>query len=458
MAADPLTTEGVTRLLSKHLEPGARCLAAVRDPAGNGQETWFLDIVEAGRPRPLVLRRSADGSLGWTDRALEFEVLRAVRRHGFPVPEVLWLETVPSSLGRPYFVMERMPGAALGRTDPTRDSIAEQLGTQLARLHRLPVEGLGLGFEPLASGAAGARAELARWRGRYLSERLEPVPLLAALIACMERTAPTGEEPAALLWGDPGPHNVLTGVGRITALLDWELAHVGHPLDDLGAAVWAARGQLDPEPMVRAYEAEAGVAVDRVALRWFECLACISRSVMVIEGARAFVEGRSSRPALAGLGLHLLAENLERAAGLAGWPAPGTAAAPAAGPAAQGLRPDTAEIARGLERFLDEEVLPTVEDRALRRGLKEGAALLETVALRGDLEPAVQAARVAADSALLEDLAGAGLMGANLEQVAVEAERREELIDLRDRVRAHLLEDLALARTLIKPLDELYSR
>ena len=326
MAGDALTTEGVNRLLGKHLAPGARCLAAVRGPAGNGQETWFLDVVEAGRPRPLVLRRSADGSLGWTDRALEFEVLRAVRRHGFPVPEVLWLETVPSSLERPYFVMERMPGAPLGRTDPTRDSVAEELGTQLARLHRLPVEGLGLGFEPLASGVEGARAELARWRRRYLAERLEPVPLLAALIASMEGTVPTGEEPAALLWGDPGPHNVLTGDGRITALLDWELAHVGHPLDDLGAAVWAARGQLDPEPMVRAYEVEAGVAVDRVALGWFECLACISRSVMVIEGARAFVEGRSSRPALAGLGLHLLAENLERAAALAGWPAPEAAA------------------------------------------------------------------------------------------------------------------------------------
>ena len=99
-----------------------------------------------------------------------------------------------------------------------------------------------------------------------------------------------------------------------------------------------------------------------------------------------------------------------------------------------------------------------MEDRALRRGLKEGAALLETVALRGELESAVQAARASGDSALLEDLAGAGLPGVDLEQLAVEVERREELTDFRARVRVHLLEDLALARTLIEPLDELYSR
>ena len=54
----------------------------------------------------------------------------------------------------------------------------------------------------------------------------------------------------ALLWGDAGPHNLLVADGRITALLDWELAHLGHPLEDLGAAQWACFDVLDPDAIL----------------------------------------------------------------------------------------------------------------------------------------------------------------------------------------------------------------
>ena len=118
------------------------------------------------------------------------------------------------------------------------------------------------------------------------------LPLLGALIAWLDSNLPAAEAPVALLWGDPGPHNVLVADGELTALLDWELSHLGHPLDDLGACLWATRGQIDGEQVLQAYERSRGGPVDRTALRWFECLACVSRSVMVIEGMRAFAEGR----------------------------------------------------------------------------------------------------------------------------------------------------------------------
>ena len=98
-----------------------------------------------------------------------------MRPHGFPVPEVLWLETVPSSLGRPYFVMER--DARRSRSDgPTRGPRRPWPSSWARRSPACtgcPVEGLALGFEPPASGGWGARAELARWRERYLAERLD---------------------------------------------------------------------------------------------------------------------------------------------------------------------------------------------------------------------------------------------------------------------------------------------
>jgi aminoglycoside phosphotransferase (APT) family kinase protein len=465
VVADVLTPDDLTPLLREHIGPGTRCTSVVRGPLGNGQETWFVEVDGGGPQAGLVLRRSAEGgALPWTDRALEFSVLRAVEPHGLPVPAALWLETAPSSLGRPYLVMERAPGAPLGRADrETRRAVARQLGLALAQLHALPLEQLELALPRPPDGAAAARNELGRWRDRYRSARLSAVPLLGAMLAWLEVNAPEGDAPVVLLWGDPGPHNVLVAEGRLSALLDWELAHLGHPLDDLGAAVWACAGMLDPQLVVDAYESEGGAPVDRDALRWFECLACVSRSVMLLEGNRAYAEGRTVRPAMAGLGLELLASCLERAARAAGWPEAAAASAQDAdapavadtGPA--GLRPSAAEVARGVGRFLAEEVLDGLDDRALRQGVKVAAALLETVALRAEIEPAVQAERELAERSLLAELADGGLETPSLEEAAIRVEREERLAEWRPRVRRHLLQDLALTRALLVPLHRLYA-
>ena len=120
------------------------------------------------------------------------------------------------------------------------------------------------------------------------------MPLLGALFGWLKAHVPEEVAPA-LLWGDAGPHNLLVHEGRISALLDWELAHRGHPLEDLGAAQWACFGVLDPDEILAGYESVAG-AVDRDALRWFRCLANVTRSVMLLASNRAWVEGTVHRP------------------------------------------------------------------------------------------------------------------------------------------------------------------
>ena len=130
MNPEALTKSAVTELLRARLDPTLECATLERGPLGNAQETWFVEAVDAaGRERELVLRRSAPaGTLEHTDRALEFGVLEALARHGFPVPPVHWLETDPSALGRPYFVMDRLPGAPPGRLgDAGARSLARQL-------------------------------------------------------------------------------------------------------------------------------------------------------------------------------------------------------------------------------------------------------------------------------------------------------------------------------------------
>ncbi len=47
-----------------------------------------------------------------------------------------------------------------------------------------------------------------------------------------------GSRSACLLHGDPGPFNVITQQGRPTALIDWDSARPGDPMEDVGYAAW----------------------------------------------------------------------------------------------------------------------------------------------------------------------------------------------------------------------------
>lgn len=404
-----MTPDDVTPILREHLDPALEAVSVARASVGNSQETWVVVAEdEVGAQRELVLRRSAPaGVLAWTERDAEYRVLKALEGRGLPVPEAYAIGT----LDRDFLLMERRPGAVMGRaTAEERHSIAQKLGLWLARLHALdPVADLG--FEVTETSHEATLGQVDQWRGRYVAERPSPVPLLGGLLAWCEQNAPADGVPPRLLWGDAGPHNTLVRGGAVTALLDWEISHVGHPLEDLGGAVWGCLGQLDTEVLIAGYEAEAG-PVDRDALRYFVVLANVTRAVMIVNGVVAWLDSRVLQPSTAGLGLDLLALCLARGAESAGW---GTLP-PADGlPPSYPLRPSPEEAVAGVARWLLADVLPAVEEqKRLRRMAKAGAALLEATAARipradvGDAEAMegriVAAERAGGDPALRKEL------------------------------------------------------
>ena len=302
-------------------------------------------------------------------------MLRALEGHGLPVPAVLALGVDE----RPFLVMERLPGAPPGRLtadERTDCSGGSSAPCSPASMHSTPRElGLAAAGSPSerhARAGAPVPARSTRPRGRRpcrCSARSSPGP---SGTARRTRCRP------AVLWGDPGAHNMLVADGHVSALLDWELTHIGDPLDDLGAAVWSCLGSFDPDDIVAGYEEVAG-AVDRQRLSYFVALASATRSVMVVNGTAAWIDGDVSSPANAALGLELLALDLARGARAAGW---GDLPASDGLPPSYPLRPDPAETAAGVGRWLLDDLAPALEDRRLRQMAKRAAALLATTARR----------------------------------------------------------------------------
>ena len=207
-------------------------------------------------------------------------MLRALEGHGLPVPAVLAIGVDE----RPFLVMERLPGAPPGRlTDDERRTLGRELGALLARLHALDPGELGLATAESPSEAT--LAQVRQYQRLYESARPAPVPLLGALLAWAERNCPQDDVAPAVLWGDPGAHNLLVADGHVERAPRLG-AHARR-----GPARRPRRRGLELPRIVRPRRRRRRVrggrgAVDRQRLSYFVALASATRSVMVVNGTR----------------------------------------------------------------------------------------------------------------------------------------------------------------------------
>ena len=203
--------------------------------SGSARRSWLLDVTRQGLHEQLVLRHEAsDGPLRGSelDLAREAVVYRALQGRGVRIPRLLG--TCGDAL-----LLERVKGsdafasvADAGR----RAAIARDLFIALAELHALNTDRLVLpGFAVPADGPDHARCDLDLWR-RIAAARLTPDPLCDFAARWLDANAPAADR-TALCHGDAGPGKFLFEGERVTALLDWEFAHLGDPLDDLA---WVA--------------------------------------------------------------------------------------------------------------------------------------------------------------------------------------------------------------------------
>jgi aminoglycoside phosphotransferase (APT) family kinase protein len=289
-----------------------------RSGQGSSRENWPFDACWRAPDgttvrRQLLLRRDPPNSVVDTGRGAEFALLKALEATAVPAPAVCWLDDSGAELGRPSMIVNRYPGradrAVLRDKDPLRLSeagrvaLARALCDMLADVHRVDVDETSVRGALPDPGTAPAEDELSRWERKLSAAELEPQPVLRWTAHWLRRHLPSPPVRQVLIHGDFRPANVLISGGEATVLLDWELAHLGDPLDDVG---WYCTplyrtehfvpGAWQQEDFLRRYAERSGVTVDPEALRFWQTLAVFRLAIMALQAARAFCEG-SDRPA-----------------------------------------------------------------------------------------------------------------------------------------------------------------
>ena len=231
---------------------------------------------------------------------MEAALLRAADATGVPVPEVI-------AAGDDWIVMAHVDGETIARKilrddefAAARPKLASQCGTILAALHRIPLDTTPLEEpEPLLT-----------WR-ETLDNLGQPHPAFELAFKWLSANRPESVR-RSVVHGDFRHGNFIVGPDGIRAILDWELAHVGDPMEDLGwlcVTAWRfgvrdkpVGGFGDYDDLVNAYEAAGGGTVDRDALLWWETLGTLKWGIMCILQATAHTSGAIRSVELAAIG------------------------------------------------------------------------------------------------------------------------------------------------------------
>jgi aminoglycoside phosphotransferase (APT) family kinase protein len=295
--------------------PSLRVEHAAQIPGGASRDTWSFDISwnEGGgqHEESLVFRLDPAASVLESGRHVEYEVYRAVAStREIPVPEVLFLEDDIEALGQTFFVMRKVSGSS-SLPDLQSEALADQRPAIADHWMRIGASIATLDWESLGLGKILAvptlettwEVELDKWEKVVIDHELEVRPTMHAALRWLRRNPPAPAQRISLVHADFRSGNYLYEDGRITAMLDWEMAHLGDPIEDLGYAfggAWRAEEAdslvgwvIEAEEAIRLWSKYSGLTVDRKALHWWTVFGMMKLNALFWTGAWEFAQGRT---------------------------------------------------------------------------------------------------------------------------------------------------------------------
>lgn len=273
--------------------PGATGVtAATKLSGGASQETWSFEIVHPSGNLGAILRRAPKGYGAAPTRAAglaaEARLMQLAYEAGVPSPRVLHVLEPEDDLGT-GFIMARVEGETIARKilrdaefASARPKLARQLGQIAATIHGLPRTKLP------ELRRLTATAEIGQLAREYQSLNW-PKPVFELALRWLTDHDPGPPQQEMLVHGDFRHGNLIIGSDGVRAVLDWELAHLGDPMEDLGwicVNSWRF-GEIDKpvggfgprEQLFAGYE-EAGRKVDADRVKFYEVMGTLRWGVM----------------------------------------------------------------------------------------------------------------------------------------------------------------------------------
>jgi aminoglycoside phosphotransferase (APT) family kinase protein len=267
---------------------------------GASRDTWRF----RADGRPLVVQRQRAGDV--RDMMTEAAVVELAGRAGVPAPEVVAARHEDD--GSAFMILAAVEGETIARKVLRDEEFAEaravlvpQLATALARIHSIDLASLPSTVEP---------ADQLVHYTELLDELGQPHPVLELVRNWLLDHRPTSSR-TTLVHGDFRLGNLIVGPDGLHAVIDWELAHLGDPMEDLGWLCVKSWRFGSPRPVAGvggydelfdAYEAAGGRPVDVDVVRWWEVLGTWKWGVMCVLQASAHLTGAVRSHELAAIG------------------------------------------------------------------------------------------------------------------------------------------------------------
>lgn len=285
-------------------DDGATGIArAARLSGGASQETWTFTILHPEGDRDAILRRAPPGYGAAPERAAgldaEAALMRLAYQAGVPSPLVLHVLQPGDELGT-GFIMARVDGETIPRKilrdtqfAEVRPQLAHRLGEILADIHAIDRAALPK-LRTMSS-----TAEIAQLHAEYRSFDW-PRPVFELALRWLADHDPAPASQLALVHGDFRHGNLIIGPDGVRAVLDWELAHLGDPMEDLGwicVNSWRF-GEIDKpvgglgsrEQLFAGYQAHGGV-VDPARVDFWEVMGTLRWGIMCCGMMQRFRQG-----------------------------------------------------------------------------------------------------------------------------------------------------------------------
>ena len=283
----------------------------MRLSGGASQETWSFDSIRDNERLPLILRRAPNGVARTTGIPLSTEaaVIEASRAAGVAAPRVRHVLQPGEGAGDGY-VMDRLAGETIARKilrdaefAGVRPKLARDCGRALARIHRVELDALRA-LLPVVDGPA----QLQSYHESYDAFDYPHPVFEIAFQWLAPRMVRSGRE--TLVHGDFRLGNLLVSPNGLEAALDWELAHIGDPLEDIGwicTAAWrfgrqdkVVGGFGDLPDLLGGYEEESGIHIAPQDVRPWIVYGSLKWGIMCMKMYQGFLLDRSVERAAIG--------------------------------------------------------------------------------------------------------------------------------------------------------------